>query len=148
MVACCFLVACGETRHAWGRGWDVDERPRMVCPAATRLLLRTEFNDFFYQFLKGPPLSKSSFLLLFLFVAIKEKSEGEPQIVSFLLGICPVSVTTVISPPDFFLLIGTPMEKSKNHFMGPVKFPINRIFIHLDTKPRRREQYMPSSQWS
>jgi hypothetical protein len=55
------------------------------------------------SFKKGTSPSKSSFLLLFLFVAIKEKREGEPQIVSFLLGICPVSVTIVISSLDFFL---------------------------------------------
>jgi hypothetical protein len=83
-----------------------------------------------------------------LFVVIKEKREGEPQIVSFLLGICPVSVTIVISSPDFFLLIGTPMGKSKKSLYGSSEFPINRIFIHLDTKPRRREQYVHSSQWS
>ena len=93
-------------------------------PRRHRLLLRTEFDDFFNEFLKnGTSPAKSSFLLLFLFVAIKEKREGEPQIVSFLLGICPVSVMIVISSPGFFLRVGTPMEKSKNHFMGPVNFP-------------------------
>ena len=36
-------------------------------------------------------------------LCIKEKREGEPQIVSFLSGIVPVSVTIVISSLDFFL---------------------------------------------
>jgi len=127
----------------------VDER-RRCCARHRRLLLRTELSDFLLMsFLeKGPSLqtaSKSSFLLHLLFGTIKAKREGESQIVSFLSGICPVSVTIVIAFPDFFLRIGPPMEKLK---MGPAKFPINRTLIHLNTKPREREQYMHSSQWS
>ena len=40
---------------------------------------------------------------VFAFVTIKEKREGEPQIVSFLSGIFPVSVMIVVSSLDFFL---------------------------------------------
>ena len=47
--------------------------------------------------------SKWPFLLFLPFVTIKEKREGEPQIVSFLSGIFPVSVVIVISSLDFFL---------------------------------------------
>ena len=144
------MVACGKTRRAWGWGWGVLVRGGDVVPRHRRLLLRTELNDFLpMSFLeKGPSLqtaSKSSFLLHLLFGTIKAKREGESQIVSFLSGICPVSVTIVIAFPDFFLRIGPSMEKLK---MGPAKFPINRTLIHLNTKPREREQYMHSSQWS
>ena len=47
--------------------------------------------------------SKWSFLLFSPFVTIKEKREGEPQIVSFLSGVFPVSVMIAISSLDFFL---------------------------------------------
>ena len=47
----------------------------------------------------------------------------------------------------FFLVNRDPYGKiEKITFRGPVKFPINRILIHLDTKPRRRNQYMLRSQ--
>ena len=49
----------------------------------------------------------------------------------------------------FFLVNRDPYGKiEKTTFMGPVKFPINRILIHLGPNPRRRNQYMHSSQWS
>ena len=49
----------------------------------------------------------------------------------------------------FFLVNRDPYGKmEKFTFMGPVKFPINRIFIHPDTKLKRRNQHMHSSQWS
>ena len=46
---------------------------------------------------------KMSIFAIFAFVTIKEKREGESQIVSFLSGIFPVSVMIVISSLDFFL---------------------------------------------
>ena len=47
--------------------------------------------------------SKWPFLLFSPFATIKEKREGETQIVSFLSGVFPVSVMIVISSLDFFL---------------------------------------------
>ena len=47
--------------------------------------------------------SKWPFLLFLPFVTIKEEREGEPQVVSFLSRVFPVSVTIVISSLDFFL---------------------------------------------
>ena len=47
--------------------------------------------------------SKWPFLLFLPFVTIKEKREGEPQIVPFLSGVFPVSVMIVISSLDCFL---------------------------------------------
>ena len=47
--------------------------------------------------------SKWPFLLFSPFVTIKERREGEPQIVSFLSGVFPVSVMIVVSSLDFFL---------------------------------------------
>ena len=49
---------------------------------------------------------------------------------------------------QFFLANRDPYGKIEKSLYGSSEFPINRIFIHLDTKPRRREQYMHSSQWS
>ena len=51
-------------------------------------------------------------------MTIKEKREGETQVVSFLSGVVPVSVMIVVSSLDFFLWIGTPMEKLKNSLYG------------------------------
>ena len=48
-------------------------------------------------------LSKWPFLLFSPFVTLEEKREGEPQIVSFLSGVFPVSVMIVVSSLDFFL---------------------------------------------
>ena len=47
--------------------------------------------------------SKWSFLLFLPFVTIEEKREGEPQIVSFISGVFPVSVVLVVSSLDFCL---------------------------------------------
>ena len=44
-------------------------------------------------------------------MTIKEKREGETQVVSFLSGIFPVSVMIVVSSLDFFLWIGEKIEK-------------------------------------
>ena len=62
--------------------------------------------------------SKWPFLLFSPSVTIKEKREGDPQIVSFLSRVFPVSVMIVISSLDFFLWIGTLMEKLKNSLYG------------------------------
>ena len=46
---------------------------------------------------------KMAIFAVFAFLTIKEKREGETQIVSFLSGVFPVSVMIVISSLDFFL---------------------------------------------
>ena len=46
---------------------------------------------------------KMAIFAVFTIVTIEEKREGEPQIVSFLSGVSPVSVMIVISSLDFFL---------------------------------------------
>ena len=79
---------------------------------------------------------KMAILLFSPFVTIKEKREGEPQIVSFLSGIFPVSVMIVISSLDFFLWIGTPMEKLKSSLYG--SSPTNRISSIL-AQPKEEE---------
>ena len=43
------------------------------------------------------------FAIFALCETIEEKREGEPQVVSFLSGVFPVSVMIVISSLDFFL---------------------------------------------
>ena len=117
-------------------------------PRRHRLLLRTEFNDFFDEFLKNRTSpAKSSFLLLFLFVAIKEKRGRVTDSVIPLRDLpCPSYDCYFIS--RFFLANRDPYGKIEKSLYGSSEIPINRIFIHLDTKPRRREQYMHSSQWS
>ena len=51
----------------------------------------------------SPRSIKMAILVFLPFVTIKEKREGETQIVSFLSGVFPVSVMIVISSLDFFL---------------------------------------------
>ena len=53
------------------------------------------------------------------------KREGEPQIVSFLSGIFPVSVMIVISSLDFLVNRDPYGNIEKIILWGPVKFPIN-----------------------
>ena len=60
---------------------------------------------------------KMAIFAVFAFVTIKEKREGEPQIVSFLSRVFPVSVMIVISS-RFFLVNRTPMEKLKTSLYG------------------------------
>ena len=55
--------------------------------------------------------SKWPFLPFSLSVTIEEKREGEPQVVSFLSRLFPVSVMIVISSPDLFLVNRDPYGK-------------------------------------
>ena len=91
---------------------------------------------------------KMAILLFSPFVIIKEEREGEPQVESFLSRVFPVSVMIVISSLDFFLWIGTPMEKLKKSLYGSSEISHKSNSHPSWPNPRRRNQYMHSSQWS
>ena len=135
-VACCFLVACGETRHAWGRGWVyVDERPSGV-PRRHRLLSSTEFNDFFYEFLKKGTPCKIVIFATFPLRGYKREKRGRATDSVIPLRDLPCPSYNCYFISRFFLVNRDPYGKIEKLLYGSSEFPINRTLIHLGTKPR------------
>ena len=118
----------------------------MVCPAAT-FLLRTEFGDFFLVIsLKREPFRQNRYFAIFPPRGYQREKRGRATD-----SVTPLRDLSYLSHDcyfisRFFLVNRDPYGKIEKSLYGSSEFPINRIFIHLDTELRRREQYMHSSQ--
>ena len=127
----------------------VDVRGRDGVPTATASSWEPSLTTFFHDFLqKRDPPFKIVIFATFPLRGYEREKRGRATESVLPLRDLPCLSYDCYFISRFFLVDRDPYGKIEKSLYGPVKCPINRIFIHLDTKPRRREQYMHSSQWS